>query len=204
MVSFFRLSRQAAFLLSSRGVVRGDHVTHFFSSNSVGDLAFRLGSALIGVVPVTVNWQADSVDKVLYKHSLTRAKLFVVDNGTKKDGLGGSAVILDVDEDLLSTEKRASNPELPTCDFCVSTAASDTRIVIFTSGTTGDPKGVCLPYSSYVCNQESFDSFLAPNPSTPLIAVVVNPMHHTNSTAITDWCLRRPGATLHLVSRYTS
>jgi hypothetical protein len=37
-----------------------------------------------------------------------------------------------------------------------------------------------------------------------LIAVVVNPMHHTNSTSITDWALRKAGSELHLVQRYTT
>ena len=29
-------------------------------------------------------------------------------------------------------------------------------------------------------------------------------MHHTNSTAFTDWALRRPGTHLHLYERYTT
>lgn len=34
--------------------------------------------------------------------------------------------------------------------------------------------------------------------------VLVNPLHHTNSSAIGDWAVRRPGAVLHLVERYTT
>ena len=34
--------------------------------------------------------------------------------------------------------------------------------------------------------------------------VVANPMHHTNSTAFTDWALRRPGTILHLFEAYTT
>ena len=37
---------------------------------------------------------------------------------------------------------------------------NDTRIVIFTSGTTGKPKGVALPYRSFACNRATFDLFL--------------------------------------------
>ena len=29
-------------------------------------------------------------------------------------------------------------------------------------------------------------------------------MHHTNSTAMTDWALRRPGTHLHLMQRYST
>ena len=34
--------------------------------------------------------------------------------------------------------------------------------------------------------------------------VVANPLHHTNSTAITDWALRRKGTVLHLFRSYTT
>ena len=48
----------------------------------------------------------------------------------------------------------------------------ETRIIIFTSGTTGQPKGVRLSYGAYRCNRTTFESFLhaaAPNaaPSAP-------------------------------------
>ena len=44
------------------------------------------------------------------------------------------------------------------------------------------PKGVQLPYSSYDCNRSTFEDFL--EVTEGMIAVVANPMHHTNSTAI--------------------
>ena len=40
----------------------------------------------------------------------------------------------------------------------------DARIVIFTSGTTGHPKGVLLPYRAYECNRASFEQFLGFQP----------------------------------------
>lgn len=38
----------------------------------------------------------------------------------------------------------------------------------------------------------------------PLVVCLTNPMHHTNSTAISDWSLRRPGTRLHMFSRYST
>ena len=35
-----------------------------------------------------------------------------------------------------------------------------------------------------------------------LVPIVVNPMHHTNSTSMTDWSLRRPRTHLHLFERF--
>ena len=106
-----------------------------------------------------------------------------------------------------------------------------TRIIIFTSGTTGHPKGVQLSYGNYRTNRATFEAFLGVGTATggtegtggtggaggaggaggtggaggrgkQLVTFVANPMHHTNSTAITDWSLRRPGTQLHLIARY--
>ena len=113
--------------------------------------------------------------------------------------------------------------------FCDELGLDETKMVIFTSGTTGQPKGVessfkvlqgppsttqrpaAQIYAAYVvvwcfqaydCNTATFESFLQlEDASTPAIFVVINPMHHTNSSAITDWALRRPGCHLHLCLR---
>ena len=37
-----------------------------------------------------------------------------------------------------------------------------------------------------------------------LVALLTNPLHHTNSTAIADWAMRRPAAHIHLMARYTT
>ena len=44
-----------------------------------------------------------------------------------------------------------------------------------------------LPYSSYTCNRSTFEDFLEVDGE--MIAVVANPMHHTNSTVrlATKW-----------------
>ena len=95
---------------------------------------------------MTVNWQADTIEKVEYKHKLTNGKVILVDRGTKVGALlarlGSDVVVVNVDEALMSERARSSNPSLAEEDFCTSSLNTDTRIVIFTSGTTGDPKGV--------------------------------------------------------------
>ncbi len=34
--------------------------------------------------------------------------------------------------------------------------------------------------------------------------VLVNPFHHTNSTALSDWFFREAGAVIHVLPRYTT
>ena len=63
-----------------------------------------------------------------------------------------------------------------------------------------------LTYGSYACNQRTFEQFLQleDRAATTFAPFVANPFHHTNTTAITDWALRRPGARLHLMQRYST
>lgn len=80
---FLTLSLQATNLLRDvLGAAAGDRHVHYFSGNAVEDLVLRTASILVGTVPVTVNWQADSIDKILYKIRTTGAKFVFVDPGT--------------------------------------------------------------------------------------------------------------------------
>lgn len=65
--------------------------------------------------------------------------------------------------------------------------------------------GVELSYRNYATNRSTFESFLElTDPSLVFAPLCVNPLHHTNSTSITDWSLRRAGTLLHLVDHYTT
>ena len=79
---FLRASVRALRALRARGVRNGDAVLHFFSGNSVADLAFRLAAVFLGCCPATVNWDADTTERVLYKLNVTGATLVLHDSST--------------------------------------------------------------------------------------------------------------------------
>jgi acyl-CoA synthetase (AMP-forming)/AMP-acid ligase II len=197
------LALRAAHVLQRNHLTNGDCFAHYFSGNHPEDLAFRIGATMVGAVPVTVNWQADTPERISYKIGLTESRLAVTDEGVARESL--DAVTAQCPAlPLFCAEQLAAEPELPEDEFCTDLDLAATRIIIFTSGTTGQPKGVRLPYRSYVTNRNTFESFLQIGPDDLFAPVIVNPMHHTNSTAITDWALRRPGTRLHLVERYST
>ena len=202
--AFLELAIRAARLLCHHGLSKGDCAVHCFGENSPLDLVFRFASILTGTVPVTVNWQADTLEQVLFKIDLTGARLLLHDAIFHPDYLSTIAKDRpDLTRLAIDDEAQWSVPRDVAFTVRDDIAIHDPRIVIFTSGTTGHPKGVCHTYRSYSTNRETFDSFLTPGPGR-LAAVTVNPMHHANTTAISDWCLRRPHAELHLISRYTT
>ncbi len=77
---FWDLAYSAAAYLNDQGLSKGDRIVHGFSANTLDDLIFRLAAVLVGCVPVTVNWQADDNELIVYKTKLTNAKLMVYDN----------------------------------------------------------------------------------------------------------------------------
>jgi len=225
--NFWDLARKCATVLArDASITRGDHVVHYFGRNEVLDLAFRLAATMLGAIPVTVNWDADTAERVAYKAWVTGAKA-VLFGGINFDrqrevraaiaaAYGGSAALasppsaMPVEINVGDVLVDAASP-LAESAFCADVPVDSTRIVIFTSGTTGNPKGVRLSYSNYAVNAATFDGFLlgsdrydGDHSADTLACFVTNPLHHTNSTAVTDWAMRRPKSRLSLLSKYTT
>ena len=146
---FYNLALRAAHVIKAHGVGAGECQTHFFSCNTLGDLAFRLASVMLGTTPVTINWQADTPDRVLYKTQTTGSKLVLIDDETPADVV---AMLREQapSASIFNVTALAAQPMLPTTQAGsgAPTDANATRIVIFTSGTTGNPKGVATNHAA--------------------------------------------------------
>lgn len=203
--AFWDGALRAAACLVDRGLSKGDRVVHCFSQNAPDDLAFRLAAVLTGCVPVTINWQADDTATIVYKASVTAARLVLYDRGfaeriekirTELPGASFQAV-----------EEAAvfAGPTEPGSLRGQDRAGyGNEKIIIFTAGTTGKPKGVILSERSLLANRLTFDAYFGLAASEPLDLLLVNPLHHTNSSALSDWAMRRRGAVIHLVQRYAT
>ncbi len=198
---FWDLACSVAAYLSDQGLSKGDRIVHCFSSNTLYDLIFRLAAVLNGNVPVTINWQADDNELIVYKAKLTNAKLLVYDNdfasrmGEIKPTLPAIKFLRARNTEGYHSANRLAYPEL---------SYDDEKMIIFTSGTTGKPKGVSLSHRSYLANRLTFEQYMGMSESTQLDLLLVNPLHHTNSSALADWGMRRSGTIIHLIQRYTS
>lgn len=198
---FWDLACSTALYLSNQGLGKGERIIHCFSGNNIYDLVFRLAAVLVGCVPVTINWQADDDERILYKAKVTEAKAAVYDRG-------------------FATRVEAMKPKLPAISFLEAErfegyqstsqltfpqlSYEDERIVVFTAGTTARPKGVSLSHRSYLANRLTFEQYFGLKNTTRLDLLLVNPLHHANSTALSDWGIRRKGTIIHLLERYTT
>ena len=196
-------ARKAASVIRKAGCNTGDCFALCYGANHYSDLAFRVASTMTGTTPVTINWQADTIARISYKIELTECKLAVADSRFDPEYLD---CIRDQVPDIriFPVDNLDSETELSDAEFSGDLEMESTRIIVFTSGTTGQPKGVQLPYRAYRTNRSTFEHFLEIRETDKFAVLVVNPLHHTNSTAITDWALRRPNSHIHLMEKYTT
>ena len=198
---FWDLACSAAAYLSEHGLSKGDRIVHAFSSNSLYDLVFRLAAVLVGCVPVTINWQADDNERVLYKSKVTDARLILYDDGFANGVEDMKPELLPMS--FLEAEKvkgyqASSLLTYPPLSY------DDERMIIFTSGTTGKPKGVSLSHRSFLANRLTFEQYFGMSETTQLDLLLTNPLHHTNSSALSDWGMRRGETIIHLLQHYTT
>jgi len=200
---FLSLVRKAAGLLKANGCDKGHRILHCFGANDFNDLAHRLASSLIGIIPVTVNWQADPLERVIYKFENTDATMVVHSPSFDSNLLHGLKSKLH-DVPFFDTHELEKQKEITENDYLHDIDTHFTKIIIYTSGTTGNPKGVELKYRNYSTNCNTFEQMLEIKEKDRFAVLVVNPLYHTNSTAITDWALRRLGSHIHLIERYST
>ena len=205
---FLTLTTRAVRLIHGLGEQKGTRMVHYFSGNSIEDLIIRTASLFLGTIPVTINWQSDTISQIDYKIEVTSSKIIFVDSKTPsvktlKEKYPDKDIVNVMD--IYSSESMTIQDLEQLLRSISPPTINDIRCIIFTSGTTGHPKGVELSYSNYRCNQQTFESFLGfENNNKVFTPIAVNPMHHTNTTSITDWALRRKHSELHLLERYTS
>src|SRR5262249_55958805 len=73
-------------------------------------------------------------------------------------------------------------------------ASDDTVTVVFSSGSTGDPKGVMLSHRNLAANAESVVQAIDPGPRDRLLGIL--PFFHSFGYTVTIWVPLQVGASL--------
>ena len=148
-----RVERLAA-VMHSAGVVHGDRVG-LLSRNCAAYIETELAAATIGAVSVNLNWRF-SEEELRHGLELTGPR-FVVAGPDLVDGLhaAGRAPDLVIGPDYEAALAGSGPAPAP-----VQVAPEDGLVIIFTSGTTGLPKGALISHRAMLCRALIFASEL--------------------------------------------
>ena len=160
-------SGKVASLLRSRGVTRGDRVAIWAPNSPEWVFAF-FGSIRAGAVPVPIDLRSDErfVARIVEK---ARPSFGFTSRFAPRSGaaLGNEVLLL---EELESLTAALGDPEE------ISIEPDDLAEIMFTSGTTGDPKGVMLTHRNILSDLEAVRKFI---PGAPYYRVVsLLPLSH--------------------------
>lgn len=200
---FLDMSLRAVQVLVESGLEQGERFLNGFTSNNPVDLCFRLAAAITRTTPVTLNWQADTSEKAAYKAAISEARLMLTDGLLPKQFIDS---VISECPDIHVFDTNALQSEIPRQipTLYPQPSAEEEKVIIFTSGTTGKPKGVVLTWGNYDTNALTFREMFSSLRKDPMQLVLVNPLHHANSSAMSDWFMREPGALIHIFPRYTT
>ena len=160
-------SGQVATLLQRRGLTKGDQVI-LWGPNSPHWVLIFFGCLRAGVivVPLDLRSAPDYVARVV---SRTEPKLAFTSRFTPKGeaDLGVPEVAFEELEGAI-----AGLPEPEEVDI----QRNDLAEIMFTSGTTGDPKGVMLTHRNLTANIEGISQYIFCDPSSRLLSIL--PLSH--------------------------
>ena len=160
-------SGQVATLLQRHGLMKGDQVI-LWGPNSPHWVLIFFGCLRAGVVivPLDLRSAPDYVERVV---SRTEPKLAFTSRFTPKG---------DVDlalPEVTFEELEAAIADLPQPEH-VDIQPDDLAEIMFTSGTTGDPKGVMLTHRNLTANIAGVSQYISCDPSSRLLSIL--PLSH--------------------------
>lgn len=199
------LVNRFASALSARGIGKGDSIALLLGNSDEFVIAYygilRTGAAVVPVNPV---YTAREIEYILSNSQATG----VVSLGALEPLIGEMKPRLDHLGLVIYTETAHSeltfDQFLQTGDVVYespSIVQEDLAVILYTSGTTGNPKGAMLSHQNMASNAEAVVKLFQMTPEDRMVAVL--PMFHVFCMTV---CLNAPlacGATVLIVPKFT-
>ncbi len=186
---------QAATYLEGLGLKKGDRVALAFK-NSPTLLILSWAAWASGIVTVPMDTKRDTGEQYQYKIKLNEAKVLIAQNGALKN------IEPKYLEDVQVKEfEGLEMNDLRSRSLAWENGLSHPALVLFTSGTTGHPKGAKLSLLNLIVNANGIRQWLK---ITGEDTFLVNlPLHHINSTT---FCLSTllAGGTIAIPPNYSN
>lgn len=177
-------TRRIAGALRAAGIGHGDRVA-FVDKNNPAILEVLLGGALIGSAVAIVNWRLapdeidytvnDSGARLLFVgHELADQVLALRDQLTTVEHI----IVVGGEQDEFETWVAAGEP----VDLQPDVSPDDTAVVMYSSGTTGRPKGVQLSHRNLIEHTRNAVGDIAYDPDVDMMLIAM-PMFHVGGTS---------------------
>jgi long-chain acyl-CoA synthetase len=161
--------------LSEHGIAKGDRIA-LLSENRPEWMITYLAVMAFKAVIVPLDAQLTDKEVVLLLASSGAKAVFVSEASRQKLPKNGSLIVIAFDpgagvpfHDMLTAHHDAAIPPAP--------SAGDLAALLYTSGTTGDPKGVMLSHGNLAANLESVIKLDLFDQTDNLLLLL--PLHHT-------------------------
>ena len=158
----------AAEELADMGLKKGDRIALAFR-NSPALLIWSWAAWATGLVTVPMDTKRDTPELYEYKINLNKAKFLILERGIQVEKLPG--VRMKVHTGFKTGSEAKIQWEK---DF------THQALVLFTSGTTGHPKGAMLSLKNLIVNAQGIQKWLRIGENDTFLVVL--PLHHINST----------------------
>lgn len=200
---FIGTVRKVASLLHSLGLKRGDRIATA-AHNHPDTIAQYFAAWLMGLCVVPLNMSEDD-ERLRYILSNSNAKtLFCREDYVQRvSGLLAKNVTMMRVFDDITTEgglHQLCNDLPPYIPSETASELDDECFIVYTSGTTGHPKGVVLTQRNILADSEAIAQWHGIDATTRLMCVL--PVHHVNGTIVTHTTPMLAGASTVLNRKF--
>jgi crotonobetaine/carnitine-CoA ligase len=204
---FHDLVLGAANLLAARGIRHGDRVA-VMARNHPGHVVMLLALARLGAIMVPVNPEFGVAEaRYVMEHAQVAAVVCSAETlAAAREAAGGIAAapwfaLLDSAADGVPALADLV-AAMPAADLPARGGADDTCLIVYTSGTTGFPKGAMHSQRSFVTGGEAFVQRIYVQPGDRLMIVL--PLFHINALFYSVAGTLAGGACMIIVPRFSA
>ncbi|MDQ1247354.1 MAG: long-chain acyl-CoA synthetase [Actinomycetota bacterium] len=193
-----RMVRAVAGGLAARGLVPGDRVA-MLVGNSVEFVSSYFGVLRAGLVAVPIN-TGYTVYEVRYQVEQSGAALLICEEATATVAreASGEVPVVTIGSDAWRSLTVGSTPPPE-----LSGAAEDLAVLLFTSGTSGRPKGAMLSHRALFANLDQLTAVPEPAPMLPDdVVLLILPLFHSYALNAVLGMLAMHGAAAVLPERF--